>query len=296
MAVPLLLCMGAAKAGTSWLYRALHDHPECRLPAVKELHYWDTFDADARVRQVAAFRARLAEIEAGRMEAERAGRGWQAANKARQVSHMTALIETIEGSRQDDALYRDYLAEIGQGRLTADMTPSYALLSPARLARLVAALPGAAFVYLLRDPLARLWSHVRMQAERQARRGDLEDRANGILRRIVETGQERHITLRGDYAGAVGRLSAAIPGDRLRIETIETVTEPTAWSAFCAWLGLSASTPDAERRVHEGPEVAMRLELRAPALALLRDQYDWAARTLGELPPAWRDNMARALA
>lgn len=297
MAPPLLLCMGAAKAGTSWLYRALHDHPACRLPAVKELHYWDTFEAGARVRQVAAFRARLAEIEVGRTEAEEAGRGWQAANRARQADHMRALIEMLEGPRENDALYRGYLEAIGQDHLTADMTPSYALLAPRRLARLVAALPGAAFVYLLRDPLARLWSHVRMQAARQnAPAAAIEEAANRLLRRVVEAGQERQIADRGDYAGAIDRLRATIPDGRLRIETIETVTEPGPWSAFCAWLGIAASTPDARRRVHAGHEVAMRPELRTPALAFLKGQYDWAARTLGEPPAAWRDNMARALA
>lgn len=297
MAAPPLLCMGAAKAGTSWLYRALHDHPDCRLPAVKELHYWDTFGEKARSRQVAAFRARLAELEARRVEAEAAGRDWQVRNLARQVEHMTALLGVIEGPREGDALYRGYLAEVGQGRLTADMTPAYGLLSPQRLGRLVAALPGASFVYLLRDPLSRLWSHVRMQAERQGATDEkLAATANDILRRVVETGQESHITARGDYSGAAARLAAAIPEGRLRFEAIETLTGGSRWAAFCAWLGLAPSVPEAERRVHAGPEAAMQEELRAPALRLLKDQYDWAARTLGDLPAEWRANMARALA
>ena len=48
MTVPMLYCVGATKAGTSWLYRALHDHPGCAVRAVKEMHYWDTFDAEVR--------------------------------------------------------------------------------------------------------------------------------------------------------------------------------------------------------------------------------------------------------
>jgi hypothetical protein len=34
-----LICTGAIKAGTSWLYRYLLRHPDCHLRAIKELHF-----------------------------------------------------------------------------------------------------------------------------------------------------------------------------------------------------------------------------------------------------------------
>ena len=34
-----LICTGATKAGTSWLYRYLLGHPDCHLRAIKELHF-----------------------------------------------------------------------------------------------------------------------------------------------------------------------------------------------------------------------------------------------------------------
>ena len=33
-----LFCVGATKAGTSWLYEHLYAHPECRFRTIKELH------------------------------------------------------------------------------------------------------------------------------------------------------------------------------------------------------------------------------------------------------------------
>ncbi|HHS89575.1 MAG TPA: sulfotransferase family protein, partial [Rhodobacteraceae bacterium] len=38
--------VGAAKSGTSWLYRYLEGHPETHLRSVKELHYFDALDFD----------------------------------------------------------------------------------------------------------------------------------------------------------------------------------------------------------------------------------------------------------
>ena len=42
----VLLCIGAAKAGTDWLHRQLSMHPECHLRSIKELHYFDALDGD----------------------------------------------------------------------------------------------------------------------------------------------------------------------------------------------------------------------------------------------------------
>jgi len=41
-ACPDFLCVGAQKAGTSWLYHQLDFHPDFWMPPIKELHYFDT--------------------------------------------------------------------------------------------------------------------------------------------------------------------------------------------------------------------------------------------------------------
>ena len=41
MPLPLFLCIGAQKAGTSWLFQQLTEHPALWLPTLKELHFFD---------------------------------------------------------------------------------------------------------------------------------------------------------------------------------------------------------------------------------------------------------------
>ena len=41
MSGPTFLGIGAQKAGTTWLYRGLQQHPDIWLPPVKELHVFD---------------------------------------------------------------------------------------------------------------------------------------------------------------------------------------------------------------------------------------------------------------
>src|SRR4051794_11487807 len=39
--LPHFLCIGAQKAGTSWLFVQLQQHPQVWMPPVKELHFFD---------------------------------------------------------------------------------------------------------------------------------------------------------------------------------------------------------------------------------------------------------------
>jgi hypothetical protein len=294
----LLYCVGATKAGTSWFYRALADHPDCGLRAVKEAHYWDTFADIDRDKQVAAFRGRLATFIATRDRAAAAGVAWQEANMARQVADLSALIDVVEGDRTGDAAYLAWLLDgAGNKALVADITPSYSLLEMSVLARMAALRPVVRFVYLIRDPLARLWSHVRMQAQRQLQAGEtLEKKANATLWRILNRGQETHILARGDYPGTVARLRQTIPAGRLRVEYSERLFTEAGLREMFAFLGIGFSGRMPAGRIHEGPQVALRADLIPVAVKFLKAQYDWAAAEMGPLPRAWQDNLARMAA
>lgn len=299
MADPTLLyCVGATKAGTSWLYRTLHDHPECAVRAVKELHYWDTFEQEAREKQLAAFENQMRNYARQKAEAEAAERGWQVRNMERRLADLGALIKVVGGDRTGDLAYATYLVDgMGEGRLVADMTPNYAVLDDTRLTQMVELSPSAKVVYLIRDPLARMWSHIRMQAQRFRQEHEVfEEKANNILWRILNRGQETHILERGDYAGTITRLRRVVPEGRLLVAFCETLFTPAGLEAMCRFLGISYAPADGEMRVHEGPKAVMRDDLRNPAIALLKDQYDWVAREVGPLPAPWRDNLARIAA
>ena len=38
---PTFICIGAQKAGTTWLYENLSRHPDVVMPPMKEIHYFD---------------------------------------------------------------------------------------------------------------------------------------------------------------------------------------------------------------------------------------------------------------
>jgi hypothetical protein len=280
-AAPLLFCVGAAKAGTSWLHRVLSDHPGFALRSIKELHFFDALDKGEVDRQVAAVEARR-----GAYLAQLAGAGpARHATRARQVQDCEEWIAVLRS--RDEAAYLRYLGAGAEGRMVADMTPAYALLSEARLTSMAGIAGDVRFLYLIRDPVERLWSHVRMiAAQRAAKDGQAEGRAEHVLARVF-SGKEREIAARGDYAAAIGKLVRAVDPTRLLVAVTEEMLTPGGLARIMGFLGLGVPAADFARRIHEGAAGDMPRAARTEARAWLAAQYDFVAGWLGRRPAGW---------
>lgn len=283
----LLLCVGATKAGTSWLNEYLAAHPDCHLRTVKELHYFDAYDFDRQAPQIEQLETQAEMFERRLARAEPERRTLLAA-KARDRRELAALIAREE----DDLAYIDYLSSGRWTRpLVADMTPAYSLLSVERLRRMAALLPDVRFLYILRDPVARLWSHVRMMARR---RGAAEaGRAAKILHNTIR-GAETEIIKRSDYRGALERLWAAVDPARLMVMFYEDMMTLPGMRRICAFLGIAPVEPDLATRVHEGPVLRLEADQADRARAWLAPQYEFVAERLGPVPEAWQAARAGA--
>lgn len=61
------LCIGAQKAGTSWLHAQLSAHPGVAFPLGKEGHYWDWVQAGRRPDDVAWYLRRFSDVSGKRL-------------------------------------------------------------------------------------------------------------------------------------------------------------------------------------------------------------------------------------
>lgn len=278
---PLLLCVGAAKAGTSWLHRVLSDHPGCALRSIKELHFFDALDRGEVDRQLATLAERRAAWVA---DMEGAG-PHRLAVRARQVKDCDDLAAVLRAG--DEGAYLRYLTADAQGRLAADLTPAYALLSEERLGRMARMAPDVRILYLVRDPVERLWSHVRMIARARAEKdGNHEGRAAHVLARVF-SGKETEIAVRGDYAAAIGKLARAVDPRRFMVAVTEEMLTAPGLARIMAFLGLGAPVADFSRRIHESAPGELAPEARARARAWLSAQYEFVADWLGRRPAGW---------
>ncbi len=158
-----LICVGATKSGTSWLYRHMRAHPECHFRSIKELHYFDMARpehfADAGKRVEARITALEAEMQAG----DPAG----LAGKAEKLGDLWDWAEVLGRGAVDMSAYREYLVGGRKGQaVVGDVTPAYAMLPVQRLKRMAEVGQQFRVLFVMRDPLARVWSHIRMVAAR----------------------------------------------------------------------------------------------------------------------------------
>ncbi|KAF0674871.1 sulfotransferase [Profundibacterium mesophilum] len=285
-------CVGATKAGTSWLHRYLSDHPDCHLRSVKELHYFDTLEAGRTAREAERHAIRWEMLERELSQASRPQRRATLERHIADARELSALFAQAGQGGAGDGRYLDYLARgRGDRGLLADITPAYALLPEARLRQMAALAPQTRFVYLLRDPVARLWSHVRMMAARRAAApSEVPQRARNILARVLRGGEEQ-IEIRSQYGAALRRLTAALEPDRLLCVFYEDMFGGDALSRICGFLGIRARPADFSRRIHEGPTLDPGAEALAQMRAHLADQYDAVAAHMGRLPQAWLANI-----
>ena len=282
----ILICVGATKAGTTWLHHQLSAHPDCYFRSIKEYHYFST-NGDAQwAKLIADTRAEIEQLS-GLPDSESTPRLRQ------RLDDLTSYLPLIAAREIDPVAFGDYLRRSApQGaKLVGDFTPAYSVIAPKRLEPMLK-MGALRVVYLIRDPLSRLWSHIRMIADRIAPE-NFERTCEGMLARAVvqqDDGDIRGILRRGNYAGNLPKLQKLF-GDQLLVMFTEDLFTKTGFDRMLAFLGLAPAAVDLGRRVHEGRAHALPEHLRARALKFLAPQYDYIAQTLSPLPLLWRDRM-----
>ena len=279
----VFLCVGAAKAGTSWVHRQLSGHPECHFRALKELHYFNALDGRFLKREYVKHNGWQQDLRA-RVDLGEAGPTEQ---QSRRLADRAAWLDVLALGREDRDAFLGYLQEgAGAAKVVGEMTPAYALLSTERLTGMARMAPDVRFLYLLRDPVERLWSHVRMIAGRRDPGGEVtQTRCTSILNRTIG-GEETQIVRRADYAGAIERLTSAIPPAKLLSDVFEEVGAGEGLNRICDFLGIKriAGAPDP---VYEGRALAMTPAQRSLATNWLAPQYAAAEAALGRRPATW---------
>ena len=284
VAQTLLLCVGATKAGTSWLHSYCAGHPQCHIRAVKELHYFDALDSGD-------FAPWIADVEQARREtldslADYSDRHLD--KRAQVVQDAGDWLKVLRGEKRDDAAYLEYLGEgAGNARVVGDFTPAYSLLDEAALDRMASVAPDVRFVYLLRDPVARLWSHIRMLAARQSQdAAGFAHRASVLLRKVIK-GQDNGIAERSDYAGTLGRMRRALNPVQMLVVFYEELFNDAAIARICRFLGLDTAPANFAQPVMAGRELAAKPRQWLKMREFLAPQYDAMAEMFETLPEAW---------
>jgi len=134
---PDFLCIGAHKAGSTWLYQQLDSHPDFWMPPVKELHYLNQL---SRVQRAAGPRCR---DERDRRFLER--------------------LQSLSAEPGIDLENYGRLFEPKASLLSGDISPNYSTLGNKVIRQVVGYFRNLKVMFLARDPVERVWSHLSME-------------------------------------------------------------------------------------------------------------------------------------
>ncbi len=279
----LIFCVGAAKAGTSWLFDTLYHHAQCYFPAVKELHYWDALQGNSGD----FFRKR----ELGRLEwlASRRAQETDAdviAYQERSMADIQTWLDVFDGKTPNHNAYLDFLGRGREGaEVIGDFTPSYALLNEGVFAKMAGLMSRVRFVFVMREPVDRLWSHIRMDA---GAGGDVV--ANAKLADFLEGG-EAQLARRSNYRRTVKNLLAAVPRENVHFEYFERLFTAEAVEKLCDFLGIRPHMPDFSKVINPSRAMVLDNAQRGRVQTLLKPQYNFVESFAGALPSEWTDRM-----
>jgi Sulfotransferase domain len=203
--------------------------------------------------------------------------------------------ETRDWARPDYDAYHALFDKPG-GRPCGEATPIYSYW-PGSLERICAYNPAMKLILVLRDPVARAWSHWRMEYARGAERQPFAWCIREGRMRLFEEqpwGVHREFSYveRGFYGEQVERLMGLFPREQVLILRSEALhADPAAPLAEVrAFLGLPEREAPASRIAHAAAEIDYGSELTPVDVEFLRGLYarDQARLTaLTGMPAAW---------
>ena len=254
---PDFLCIGAQKAGTTWLHENLSQHEGIWLPPVKELHVLDHEPPDLRKRLFGKAshhrlaRENLRDVIMGRVKGQSFGLALSLALGARDVA------------------WYDHLFTYGGGKVKGEICPGYARIPADDVKGIHSRYPRAKIIYLLRDPVARAWSSMAMHYRKDGDGSVGEHDDQAIIAKLKTPKSRGHWA----YAQNIEAWTGAYPKEQMYFGFFDRIAEdPDAYLRdILRFLGVGGRfTPrDARDRINAGKGETMSQAMRYRLSSLL---------------------------
>lgn len=235
---PDFIGIGMERAGTSWLFTQIASHPDIWVPPLKELHFFDVIDPQARY-----LKHRYRYHLPSRLK-QKAALFFDTKNRPEfhKNDYLTYFLWDYYfftgrmDSKWYGRLFDDFFTK---GRVSGEITPAYSNLTTETINKILDMNPDMKFLLMVRDPLQRLWSgiihhfcHVKKRDFETVSEEEIilyleksvaEDRSN--LKSILETWQ------------------SAVPAENLLIQSFEDIAENPEKIIKCTYefLGVDSS-------------------------------------------------------
>jgi hypothetical protein len=288
--LPDFLGIGVVRGGTTWLWQNLRQHPEIWLSPVKEINYFNRI-----------FPILRGEPESGRQpDPERPNLLWEKIKDLR-LKRLGRYLDNFSlaglvwqwrfySGRPSPAWYRSLFRSAGD-RVAGDITPHYSALAEDAVRQIADFLPEIKVILLLRDPIARDWSHAVHWLTRYGRR----PLAELTEQELIDHFNSRPVRLRGDYPRMLEIWRRVIPADRFFLGFLDDIHEKPENVLLRLFQFLRVEATEQRlpaglrQRVNPAPSSPIPPPIHRYLANMHWSNLEWLASNLGGRAQAWLD-------
>ena len=274
----MVICIGAQKAGTTWLADYLRQHPQVHLPPVKEIHF---FDARFAPKWCAKYEDEM--LDDLKAEVERltiktcADPGIQ--------HKLTALLLRLRMIASPSDYIRFMHWGSGDKPVLFEATPDYTMLPREGFQAMQNIYPDTRIIFLLRNPADRFLSSMRFN-KTHLPTFDIEGRWRELM-------QREDFRLLTDYGRTIREAVSVFGREKLHLEFYERLFDQDAVDRICAFCGIEARPADLGRRSNASTSIELPGEMRSEARNAYGHVYREVAEFFaGDVPDSWRADLA----
>ena len=264
---PNFLCIGLEKAGTSWLYQNLKQHPQVFLPPVKEIRFfWERFflsDQNLAKRLTGShwhyvlfqkyLRNRL------RFYLKNGGRLFL---MEREILERLIWDLKYLFFPHTERWYSS-LFKVEEYKITGDITPLYFQLPEEEIHRISKSFPDLKIIILLRNPIDRAWSKAKMNLCKHRSREFEEVKAEEFYSHFDEVFDNL-----SSYTALICLWEKYFPQENVHVNFYDKLVQAplTFLTDICNFLNIEVShIPDSVRenlsnRVNQGLDISIPKE------------------------------------
>lgn len=233
--LPDFLCIGAQKAGTSWLYHLLRDHPNVWLTPFKELHYFDMWQHHP---------SPLSFFYYDRIWCARFFSTIMSRLRGRGIQPLPWETRYLFGKRT----MKWYLSLFTprHNQKAGEMTPAYSILNKDEICTIYRWLPKLKLIFIMRDPIDRAWSAMRMA--HNDKRLDIRDE-----KEVIEQLNGIDVRHRGNYTRTLDNWSSFYPKSQIFIGFLEEIQSgpDTFLRRLCRFLDIDVWVEWENSKLHQ---------------------------------------------
>lgn len=278
--MPDFLVIGVQKGGTTWLHQQLEQHPDLWFPFVKEVHFLDKRFLEPQLLERARRHPLVFDgLSFVRTTRQRMllGQNWRGGRRAGDGEGIDYLRRLIDREKfMTDEWYDVLFSPAPAGRRTGEVTPLYCGIGEAGIRYLEERFPAVRLIYIIRDPVERAISSMRMFARRTEVNLHNPRQLRSFANRCLNSSG---FLARGDYREQIPLWDRQFGNQVLYLPFGDIRSEPAALLRRVeSFIGVRhlEQYPELHRPVHSSFKSApIPSEITARFADISRDQYEF---------------------